>query len=377
MMDHCFIVAGEKSGDEQASSVLHALKKNYPHAFFEGIGGPALEKEGMIPFLPFSSFQVMGASDVIGRFPKIWWDLRKILHHILESRPTLLLLVDYPMFNLALAKALKKRGYQGKIVQYICPKVWAWGKKRMIRMERDLDLLLSIFPFEVDLFAKTSLPCVYVGNPLLTKIRVHIDDAMWKQKHHIPNDARIRSLFPGSRQGEIERNFPPMLDAVSRSKEHHLHLVSCADTSLIPLLQKIYADSPLAKKQPPFFIPHAYRYEMMKESELAIAKSGTVNLELALQGTPSIVIYALTRLNRWVAQYLLRVNLPHYSLVNILLQKEAFPELIAGGCSAEQIFSTMEAFDREVCRHECKQLQELLVEKDTGTEAVKAIQAIL
>ncbi len=137
--------------------------------------------------------------DIVRKFPSLYKQFYSIRDHILDAKPDVTILIDYPGFNLRLAKSLRKKGYQGKIVHYVCPTVWAWGKGRIKTLSENLDLLLTIFPFEPPLFASTGLKTVFVGHPLIEKIQQHQYDADWKSKIGMPAQGNLLALFPGSR----------------------------------------------------------------------------------------------------------------------------------------------------------------------------------
>lgn len=336
-----FIFAGESSGDLHGSRLMKAL----PEYSFEGVGGPFMRREGLACIAPMEDFQVMGFTDVLKALPRLWTKFYQIRDHILQKKPACTILIDYPGFNLRLAKALRKKGYQGKIVQYVCPSVWAHGKGRMQTMIDSLDLLLTIYPFEAALFSGTSLKTAYVGNPLIEGIQNSSYHPDWKKELGLPDQPSIVAIFPGSRPGEIIRHTPQQLRAASLLKARHPNLIfalSCAHENLYPILREQTEKSPLKLNQDIFLVPRKYSYELMKACKIALAKSGTVALELALHQKPSVIVYALTALNYLIAKYLLRLDLPYYCIVNILGQKEIFPELIQKDLNETALFQQMD-----------------------------------
>jgi len=189
-----FIVAGEASGDQLGEDLLQALKPSQLKIM--GIGGPKMRAAGMETIFPMENLQVMGFIDVLFALPHLIRYFNKTVDAILKTRPKAVVTIDYPGFNLRLARTLRKKGFKGKICHYVCPSVWAWGKKRIGLMAKNLDLLLSILPFEQPLFAKTNLTVEYVGHPLVQKISVQENP-----------DLQLIAFFPGSRTKEIEE-FP-------------------------------------------------------------------------------------------------------------------------------------------------------------------------
>lgn len=360
-----FIFAGEKSGDLHGGHLAAALSQDFPNILIDGVAGPDMRSQGITGPLVMEDFEVMGLSDVILSLPKLYRQFYLVRDHIMATAPEAAILIDYPGFNLRLAKALRKKGYAGKIIQYVSPTVWAHGKKRIETMSKTLDLLLTIYPFEAHCFTGTSLNVSYVGNPLCEYIRnYHYDDA-WQQKCGLPNSQHLIALFPGSREGEISRNLPIILESaemVLKKYPETVFGISCIHPKTEEILKKL-ASTHLQKAL--FCIPTRYTYELMRDSRSAIAKSGTVTLELALHNRPTVVIYQLSILNRIYAKYYLKLNLPHYCIVNILAQKTAFPELIESGLTPQNLYKQFQLIDqdgtfRQECFQTCSELAKTL-----------------
>jgi len=198
---------------------------------------------------------------------------------------------------------LRKSGYLGKQIHYICPTVWAWGKGRIPKMEKSLDLLLTLLPFEPSCFKHTSLRAEYVGHPLTEPIGNFQPDSSFRKRFGFGESDKILALFPGSRKAEVERNLPLMLRTAEKIDDPQLRVVVSQD------------------------LPSEENYNLMRNAHLALAKSGTVTLELALHKTPTVVQYAIKPFDVFLATKVFRIDLPHYSLPNLILQKEVFPEL--------------------------------------------------
>ena len=166
-----FIFAGEQSGDLHGAELLYALKQKEPNLQIMGVGGPKMRSQGIYSIEKMESFQVMGLSDVIKALPKLVFLFKNIRNTILKNNPKAVIFIDYPDFNMRMAKSLRKNGYTGKLIHYICPSVWAWRKGRIKDLAETLDLLLTIFPFEPQYFEKTPLKVEYVGNSLVKNIK--------------------------------------------------------------------------------------------------------------------------------------------------------------------------------------------------------------
>jgi len=380
-----FFFAGEQSGDLHGQNLLAHLKLKLPHYTFNGVGGPLMRPYLDSSVLNMEDFEVMGFSDVLRALPKLIPYFFKVRNTILSTNPVGVVLIDYPGFNLRLAKSLRKKGYQGKIIQLICPSVWAWGKHRIQHMADTLDLLLSILPFEKQIFSHTSLPVEYIGNPLKAKIQKHTYQSDWLNLLGIRSAPQLIALFPGSRKGEIQRNLPIQLKAAQMlQREDRIFAISCAHPEIIPVMQTILEETTLKLHQNVFLIPKAYSYELMRDCHAAVAKSGTVTLELAIHQCPTAVIYQLTPLNRFIAKYLLKLNLPYYCIVNILAQKQVFPELIASGLTPKNLGVMMQGLleeaspARNACIQECENLSPILLhDQDPGAQAAQAIVDML
>lgn len=354
-----FIAAGEASGDLHGAKLIRELLIQRPELKIGAVAGPQMRKTQITPFFEMEKLQVMGFVDVLFALPKIARQFFAIRKKILQLNPQALLFIDYPGFHLRLERSLRKKGYKGKIIHFICPSVWAWGKKRIDIMEKNLDLLLTIFPFESTCFQHTNLPVQYIGHPLTESIT----------PTKKCTNQKILSLFPGSRQKEIDRNLPLQLK------------IAQALQQLDPTLTIAISSTPTAKLPPisnAQIIPPENNYELMSTSHLAIATSGTVTLELALHNTPTIVTYAIKPLDCFIAQKILRINLPFYCIVNIIMSKSIFPELFGPNLTEENLFFWAKKLwldneARNQCIEGCKELQEALGNRRAATEAAHAI----
>lgn len=377
-----FLFAGEHSGDLHGSHLLERLKERSPSASFIGVGGPKMRSAGLETVMHMEEFAVMGFSDVIKKLPKIIRQFHFVSRSIFEQNPDGVILIDYPDFNLRMANHLRKKGYQGKIIYYVSPTVWAWRKGRIASMAKNLDLLLTIYPFESQYYQGSSLPVTYVGNPLREYLKGYAYDPLWKESLQIPKDVPILALFPGSRPGEIERNLPLQLQATQRLLQQNgaarSIAISCGASEHAAAILQLAKNCGWPAENKLYFVPQKYTYELMRDSHAALAKSGTVTLELALHNVPTVAIYKMTTFNYVVAKYVMRLNLPHYCIVNILLQKEAFPECIEYGVTVQNICEQLKKVDslgeyRSACIQDCQSLVNILHGENASSEAAEAI----
>ncbi len=364
-----FFVAGEKSGDSHGGLLIEALKRQAEGFSFQGIGGEKMAAAGLKQLYPFEQFQVMGFTDVLRAYPRLRRLFFGTLNHILESKPLAVILIDYPGFNLRLASHLRKNGYQGKIVHYISPTVWAWGKNRINQMEQNLDLLLTIFPFEKSYYKESRLKVEYAGNPLIEAIAGHRYSSDWKELSGIPSDVPLLALFPGSRKREISQNLPLHLEIARLIKKEipSLHVaLSLPDNHPLPNEEWISK------------LPSRYNYDCMKTCQFALAKSGTITLELALHGAPAAVTYPLTLGNYLLGKYLFRIRLPHYCISNILLKETLYPEWIDRRLDPKTItHSLLNLPSKDYFMKAKETLETILGPQSASTTAAKTILELL
>jgi lipid-A-disaccharide synthase len=355
-----FMVAGEKSGDLHGHHLAEALLEIDPMLSIQGVAGPLMRSLGIRGSIQMEDLQVMGFTDVALALPKLFRLFYQVRDEILQRKPSAVVFIDYPGFNLRLARSLRKKGYQGKLIHFICPTVWAWGKRRIPLMAQTLDLLLTIFPFERASFVGTRLETLYVGHPLVKKIA---------SRPPLPRK-KLLALFPGSRDAVIQRNFPLQLQvarklqalmpdieiAISLSSPKHRALLQCE----FPLIEP------------------EHTYDLMQSAHLAIATSGTVTLELALFQTPTVVHYAIKPLDLFLAQKIFRINLSHYCIVNLLVKERIFPELFGPHFTFAALFQEVEELwssspSRKKCQEGCEMIRRLLGEEDASKTAAEVI----
>ncbi len=388
-----FVFAGEKSGDLHGEKLLQALYAKNPHLKIAGVGGPKMRSQGMNCILPMEEFQVMGFIDVFLALPKLIRQFYFIANQIQQLKPKTVLTIDYPGFNLRMVKHLRKKGFEGKLIHFICPSVWAWGKKRIPLMAETLDLLLSILPFEKELFAATALDVAYVGHPLIERLKHYSYKTLTLAplaKMHASRksmilasigslDKKIIALFPGSRKQEIERNLPLYFDVCRDliKKDPELQAaVSVSEERYSPLILEIMKTQGWREEEV-VFVPMDYSYELMKAAFVAIAKSGTVTLELALHRVPTVVTYGVSHLDKIIAYDILRIRLRFYCIVNIIAQKEVFAELIGPHFTPaslkEEVDALLDPSYRATVQHECDLLIRRLGDQETAAAAATEI----
>jgi len=371
-----FIFAGEKSGDLHGGKLVSSLLHTHPHLNIEGVGGPEMRAAGLTCILPMEDFQVMGFIDVFLALPKLIRQFYAIRNAILEKQPKVVVFIDYPGFNLRMASALRKKNYKGKLCHFICPSVWAWGKKRIPLMAKSLDLLLTILPFEKKYFSETSLKVDFVGHPLIQKIASYPYQTL-----AFPKGRRIIGIFPGSREKELRRNFPEHLKVAKQLLKDDpscFFVVSVSEPRFHAQLTQMIHLEGLNLSQDIMLLPTEQTYDLMQSAEMAIAKSGTVTLELALHEVPTVVTYGISPLDLFIARDLLRIRLPFYCLVNIIGEKEIFPELFGPNLTVSTLYKKAKEFlfdkdKQQQCRRLCKELRLSMGSTDASEEAARLI----
>ncbi|ANH78758.1 lipid-A-disaccharide synthase [Candidatus Chlamydia sanziniae] len=326
--DHCFLSAGEASGDILGANLIHTIKSLYPSTVCSGVGGPLMRAKGFQAILYTEQFQVSGFVEVFASFFKLFKSYRKILKFILQEKPGVVICIDFPDFHLLLIKKLRKCGYKGKIIQYVCPSIWAWRPKRKQILEKYVDTLLVILPFEQELFRHSPLKTVYLGHPLVEEITNYKPNPLWKEELSLI-DRPIIAAFPGSRRGDIERNLRVQIQAFlssSLARTHQL-LVSSSYPKYDPLIRAILKSEACEHSG---LVPATLRYELMRSCDCALAKCGTIVLEAALNSVPTIVTCRLRPIDTFLTKYVFKIFLPAYSLPNIITNSIIFPEFMGG-----------------------------------------------
>lgn len=327
------LVAGEASGDLHASNLISSLRELDPDAQFRFFGGDLMAKAARRnPDLHYDQMNVMGFSEVIRKLPRLMRHLKKAKEIIDEFHPDVLILVDYPSFNLKLAKYAHGKGI--KVDYFISPKVWAWKEYRVKQIKKWVDHLYSILPFEVDFFKDRGYEVKYVGNPSVQEID-HALGHLPPRRHFVERqgfadrEKPIIALLPGSRKGEIRNNLPLMIEAAKRFPDFQY---AVAAAPAIP--EKFYRE---VAQDPGLQVVFGATPTLVKYSQAALVTSGTATLETALIGTPQVVCYRANgkRLSYMIMEKLL--NVKYVSLPNLIVKNSIVPELLVHFCTVDAI----------------------------------------
>lgn len=326
------VVAGEASGDEHGARLLASLSRSLPASRFVGIGGPAMEREGLEALHSISELSVMGFVEVIPKLTKVFSILRDVASWAERERPTAAILIDAPDFNLRLARELRHLGIP--IFYLVAPMAWAWREGR-VRALRDLDGLFCIYPFEEDWFRRRNVPAAFVGNPLLEDPLLHEppDRSRCREALGLASAGEVVALLPGSRPGEIRRILPTLLQAAERLAEARGGV-----RFVLPLAgsdARREVESLLPPGSLPLRLVEGRATEALRAADAAVVCSGTATLQAALVHCPTVLVYRAHPLSMALVKWLVRLS--HAGIVNILLGREVVPELLQEACTAEGI----------------------------------------
>jgi lipid-A-disaccharide synthase len=322
------VSAGEASGDLYASLVVEELRRIQPDLEFFGCTGPHLRRAGVRTVVDAASLAVVGLLEVVGHIPRIYGEYRKLLKEARAQKPALAILTDSPDFHLRVARRLAKQGVP--VVYLVAPQVWAWRKGRLKSIRRNIHRLLCIFPFEEQFFTREGVSATYIGHPLARLVRPSLTRDEFFRKHRLAAGRPLVSVLPGSRRGEAARHLPALLDAAARlyqEKAVNLVLPASATTGVEFFRERI--------GRSPILVIEGESWDAMAHADLALAASGTVTVEAALLGTPMVTFYKVTAPS-WVAGKLL-VDVPFYSMVNLIAGRALVPELMQGQMTGERI----------------------------------------
>lgn len=324
------IIAGEASGDHHGAKLVKAIQKKDKGIFFCGIGDQALERAGVKILMRASALGVVGITEMIAKLPKLVAGLGIIKKLLKALRPDLLILIDFPDFNLRVAKWAKKLGIP--VLYYISPQIWAWRKGRVNQIRRHVDHMAVILPFEKEFYQKHGIPVTFVGHPLL--------DGGDPLIHPIPTadsgDAPLIGLLPGSRDSEVSRHVPVMLEAAGKLQKKMAGIrfaISVAPSVDRQTVEEMIQDHAAGLKLE--IVPGRVE-KILYRCRVAIVASGTATLETAISGTPMVVIYKVSPVSYWIGRAMIR-GINAISLVNLIAGKALVPELIQKEADPETI----------------------------------------
>ena len=361
------IIAGEASGDIHAAKLVREVKEKNPNIDFYGTGGESMRQAGVNTLIDSSVLAVVGLFEVLAHWNTISGALKEMQHRLRTDPPDLLVLVDYPDFNLRLAKTAKECGV--KVLFYISPQVWAWRQKRVFKIKKLVDMMAVVFPFEEVFYTKYDVPVRFVGHPLVDEVHASNDTATLKKEFLLDDDKPIVGLFPGSRQSEVKRLLPIIVESaqqIVQEKPNTQFVIPVASTlneeDILPYFEGVELDMRV--------ISHR-AHDIMDVCDVVITVSGTVTLELALMKTPMVVINKISKLSYFFVSRMLKIE--HIALCNIVADKRVVPELIQNNAETDKIAGkVIELLDNDIERKtiikELNNIKEKLSKEETKTE---------
>jgi len=343
---HVYVIAGEPSGDVIGARLIEALRAD-GDIEVSGIGGPEMEAAGLQSLFPYDELAIMGLTEVLPSVPRILRRMRKTARDIERKQPDVIVTIDSPGFVFGVIRRLKSRNCPR--VHYVAPTIWAWRAGRVKKFRKHFDHLLALFPFEPPLFEAAGLDCTFVGHPIAEGAVASGNGPAFRQRHGIGTDEQVLCLLPGSRRGEVSRLGPvisEVLGLLARSNPGARIVVPAAPNvrDAVGTLAVTWGDKVLVVDGA------SERYDAFAASDLALAASGTVTLELAYARVPTVVIYQVGKLTGEIARRMIRIE--HVSIVNIVAGRLIFPEFLQSRCRPALITGAVSALlgDRDAAR---------------------------
>ncbi|MDD5556607.1 MAG: lipid-A-disaccharide synthase [bacterium] len=372
------VVAGEVSGDKHAAKLIREIRRMAPGIEIHAAGGERMRAAGATLLHDLASLAVLGSVEVLRHYR----ELRRIFHRLLSfierERPAAVVLVDYPGFNIRLAKRIRRRRLPVRVIYYISPQVWAWGMRRKRTIGRTVDRMIAILPFEKEFYADTAMPVDFVGHPILEDIRTDADPGEVRARWGAGAGAPVVALLPGSRWNEVRRHVPVMLGAAAVVRAG------------MPAAEFVMPDPPAPFREfvrrhvaacpvPVRLVPESL-YDIVRASRLAIVASGTATLETACLLTPMVIIYKVA----WPTYLLGRmlVRLPYIGLVNVIAGRMIMPEFIQRRATPAAVAGAALGFLLDGARHEraveeLRQVRRRVGETGASARAARVVLAEL
>ncbi len=322
------LVAGEASGDVHGADLVSALKTRQPQLDIFGVGGPALRAVGMRILVDSAAIAGMGLFEAADKITAIVRTYRKLTHILRTHPPDLLVLIDFPEFNLRLAKVAKQVNVP--VFYYISPQVWAWRRKRVYTIARRVDLLAAVFPFEPDFYAAYGCSVEFVGHPLVGRVRPSRSRDDTLRQYHLNPARKTIVLLPGSRTQEVRYLLPPLLQAAAVLGDRYQCMLAVA-----PTLDRGPIESIVRAHSASIQLVQGDTYNIAHAADLAVVASGTATLEMALLERPMVIVYRLAPVTYALARVFVRV--PFIGMPNLIAGRQVVPELIQSAVTPERI----------------------------------------
>lgn len=335
---HIYVIAGEASGDFLGAQLMRALKEKDQNLRFSGIGGAQMEAEGLRSLFPMEAIALMGFAEILPHIFRLKKLIKQTINDIFTKRPDIIITIDSPGFNFRVIRALQD--FPAKKIHYVAPTVWAYKPERAKKTAALFDHLLVLLPFEPPYFEAEGLRTSFIGHPAVRERKERQGGEHFRAAHHIPEEALLLGMMPGSRKGELARHLPVFREVAARLIPHfpNLHLLIPTPSHLIPILEAETRHWPL-----PVVLTSKAEEKMdaFSACDLALVKSGTVALEVAVAGVPMITTYRAHPISYYIIKRLAKVR--YVNLINLILDKPLIPEYIQQDCTAEKLTAALEA----------------------------------
>lgn len=379
------IVAGEASGDAHAAKLCRAIldETDQDRVAFFGSAGPKMREAGVEAIVMADQLSIVGLIEIGKALPMFWNAFKKLKNAAIEKKPDVVILVDFPEFNLKLAKSLKKLGF--KVVYYISPQMWAWRGYRIKTIKKFVDLLLTILPFENDWYKERGVDHVeFVGNPLANEVHPKLNKAQFCEKYGIKTDSPVIALLPGSRHKEISRILPELFKTaviMARKAPDIQFVVALAGSKNMPEVEsafnKIGADAEIIRSKIKVVVGETY--DVLNVADAAAVTSGTATLETGILGTPMAIVYKTSAINYNLIRPL--INVEHFGLVNLIAGERLVNEYIHADLTPEilskELFRILEPTENALIRQKLARVKEKLGHGGTSKKAAQAIVKLL
>ena len=364
-----FVIAGEASGDLHGSNLIREIMKNDPEAVFGIVGGDLMSEQGGEPILHYRKMAFMGIWEVVKNFRQVNRNFKICKKALVDFQPDLVILIDYPGFNLRMAKFAKLIGY--KVIYYISPKLWAWNSKRVIKIKKYVDRMLVILPFEVGFYKQFDYKVDYVGNPLLDAIEQKKPDLPGLKSFIEENQLEskpIITVMAGSRKHEISTSLPVMLKLQAHFPGYQF-VVAAA-----PSVEKEFYEKYLENSA--FRIVYNQTYALLSNSFAALVNSGTATLETAVFDVPQVVCYKVAPVSAFLIRMVIRV--PYVSLVNLIMNEKVVQELLQNDFNEENLVKELQKItsdeeNRREMMKKYRELKDMLGQKGASQRAASLI----
>ncbi|MCW5589868.1 MAG: lipid-A-disaccharide synthase [Legionellales bacterium] len=368
------IIAGEVSGDRLGAELIHAIKKIHPHVIAEGIAGEWMQQAGVTSLFSLEKLSVMGIIEPLRHIPELLIMRRKLYRHFIKNKIDVFIGIDAPDFNLGLEIGLKRAGI--KVIHYVSPSVWAWRQWRWHKIKRAVDLMLCLFPFEVEFYQRYHIPAIYVGHPLADEIPIENNAIQARIQLNLAENKKTIALLPGSRLGELKYLSDLFIAVAKACYQHNPHLQFVApmakSTCYDYFSQRVQTLAP----DLPIILLEGQARVAMSAADVVLLACGTATLECALIKRPMIVAYKVSRFTAWLAARLVKIQ--YFALPNLLLKQPIVPELLQHEARVDTIVPQLMALLNDVETQKKLQHTFLTLHQQLKREAsVVAAQAVL